>query len=138
MNLRIVLRMLIATEIVLAIALIAFELSFEHRLPSELRAYLNERSEQWTTNDLGFLWAGAPLFLGLVIGWIGLWRLWRPARLIYTLFWLAFLPLGLLSGPSVTSGLGSALGELSTLSAGAILGIIYCSDLRHAFKHKVA
>jgi hypothetical protein len=81
------------------------------------------------------LFAGVPTFIAMIVAWIGLWRLWRRARAIYLYSWFAGLLLTAFVGPVVFSGVASMLSDAALLSAGLILGLIYFSDLCHAFEH---
>jgi hypothetical protein len=50
--------------------------------------------------------------------------------------WLAGLLLTAFMGPAVSSTVGYMLGNASVLCSGLILGLIYFSDLRHAFENE--
>jgi hypothetical protein len=134
MPLKIVLRVAILAEIVLAVTSAVWDIAFETRFPEPLRNYLDsEKSDAWSIADNVVLIVGVPTLIAMIVGWIGLWRLWRPARSIYLYSWVAGLLLTALSGPTVFSALAYMLSDAAVLSAGLIFGLIYFSDLRHAF-----
>ena len=134
MPLKTLLRVAILAEILLAAFGALVDIALETRLPESLRNYLAAESESWLIADNIMLFVGIPTLIATIVGWIGLWRLWRPARPIYLYSWLAGLLLTAFTGPAVSSAVGYMLSDASVLSAGLILGLIYFSDLRHAFE----
>jgi hypothetical protein len=127
--------MLIAAEIVLGLLGITADFAGETKLPIEIRNYIARSSEaDLTLAQLSGFGVGMVLVIGLIVGWVGLWRLWRPARTIYAVCWLAAVPLYLLLDPVVYyTPLGSMLSEYSVLAAGAILSLVFFSDLAGHF-----
>lgn len=85
MNLRRLLRSLIVTEIVLAVIYIAVELIAQRFLPAPLRAWVDQQVDQVGPVEIVAMLLAFPLLGALVFSWIGLWRLWRPARWVYLL-----------------------------------------------------
>lgn len=81
---------------------------------------------------LSVLWA--VVAISTVLGWIGLLYLIREARLLYLGSWLAYLVLLLLGGPVVDAAVGSVLQMLTALVGGAILGLVYLSELGAEFR----
>jgi len=72
--------------------------------------------------------------LGLMtLSLAGLFVLWRPARLIYTMYLLSIAIGVVLSGVVVESSLTSVLSFMNTIISGLILGMIYFSPLREHF-----
>ena len=126
MNLNLQLRILIASEVITGVASAVLTNSSYDQLPQPVG---------W---HAALVFARVPLLLGAIAGWVGLWRLWRPARTIYIFSWLSCLPLNIFDVPYVITGVSGVLVDISRLSAGAILGIVYFSDLRYAFERKVA
>lgn len=132
---RTVLRFLVVAEAAFVLMGVVSDLVLEDRLPQEIQQYIarTEAADMTLTQIVGYA-VGLPLVIGVIIGWIGLWRLWRPARFIYTLCWLLGLPLYLLFEPAVCyTPLGAIFNELSVLAAGIILGVVYFSDLAAHF-----
>ena len=132
--LKTLLRCAILAEILLGILGAVLDIVLEQRLPEPLREYLAAESESWSGTDTAMLCVGVPVLIALIIAWIGLWRLWPPARPLYLYSWLASIVMVAFLGPSVSSAIGYMLGEGAILAAGFILGLIYFSDLRHAFE----
>ena len=69
----------------------------------------------------------------LLVSMIGLWVLWRPARMLFTAYLLCLAVAIVLSGPLVESPLTSVLAFMNTIISGLILGMIYFSPLREHF-----
>jgi hypothetical protein len=135
MNTKTILRCLIISEIALTLIGVATDIILEKTLPQEIQQYIMRTKEI----DLTFMQVlgggiGLLMLIGLVVGWIGLWKLWRPARLIYTLCCILGMSIYLLIEPVVYyTPLGAVFSDLSVLAAGMILGIIYFSDLATHF-----
>ena len=134
--LKTLLRVAILAEVLLGVFSALLDIALQSKLPEPLRNYLAAESESWSATDNIVLVIGVPMVVATIVGWIGLWRLWRPARSIYLYSWLAGLLLTAFSGPAVSSAFGYTLSDASVLSAGLILGLIYFSDLRHAFDRR--
>ena len=137
MPLKTLLRVAILAEILLAAVGLMAEIVLEPRLPEPLRNYLAAEGEKsWSTIHTVMLVLAVPMLIAAVVSWIGLWRLWRPARPIYLYLSIAGLLLTAFLGPSVASAVGSMFSDACTLTAGFILGLIYFSDLRHQFERR--
>ncbi|MBA4150166.1 MAG: hypothetical protein H0X66_18820 [Verrucomicrobia bacterium] len=130
-----ILRYLIVAEISLITSSVVADLVLEHTLPTEIQHYISRSAETPITSlEAVGLGLGILLLLLMLIAWVGLWRLWKPARLLYTLCWLFGVPLFLLLDSAVYyTPLGAALSEYAILSAGMILGLLYFSDLSSNF-----
>jgi hypothetical protein len=92
-------------------------------LPSSLRDYYySELFEQYpvVANSMGIVFVGL-----MVISWIGLWFFWNPARYIYAIALAVTWITTPLLGPSVSTAWGGTLEEASTMTAGAILVLIF-------------
>lgn len=129
------LRIIIACQIVLTILAAIVDLLLEPLLPHDLQSYLQAQAELPLTRKdrlLALVWT--PLLVGLVIAWIGLWRLWRSAPLIYTIATILGVLLLPTLGPIVGSGWGDALNHLHTLCSGLIIGGLYLSELKNHFE----
>jgi hypothetical protein len=132
-----VVELAIVAEIAFAVLGAAVDFVFESRLPEPLRGYLSsERESAWSTSDTLLVGLAIPIAIGVIVGWIGLWRLWPPARPIYLCSWVGSLVAITFCGSVVSFALASALWEVSTLAAGVIIGLIYFSELKHAFERK--
>ena len=91
-----------------------------------------------TTGVVG-LGIGMLLLAGMIVGWVGVWRLWRPARMIFTASWIAAVPIYLMLGPVVWyTPLGAIFNDYSTLAAGAIISLLFLTDVSNHFNTKKA
>jgi hypothetical protein len=134
MNLRGTLRTLVLCEVGLAAISIAEAQLGRRLLPVELQTYAHTQEERdLSTADFALIGIAIPAFALLIVAWIGLWRFWPRARVIYTAAWALALVMVAFGGATVGSWLGQLLGYLGALVAGMILGITYFSDLRHQF-----
>jgi hypothetical protein len=127
-------RGLVALEIVLGVGeAVTLELT-QSRLPLELREYLEAAAEsELTPREIAALAAVIPLLVLLVVSWIGLWRLWRPARRLYFIATVSSLALIPLLGPHVDAGWSQLLGEMGSVVSGALLALLYFSPARRFF-----
>ena len=125
-----VLRVLILAEVAFGLLWVVATELLKSSLPPELQRFV----QQQKSRELGVdFWLSGCGFLLVVVGWIGLWRLWWRARAVYSAGWLLGVVTTLFKGPRVYPGPPGAAALLSTIAAGLILGIIYFSDLRQRF-----
>jgi hypothetical protein len=76
--------------------------------------------------------------LGLtVLAWVGLWFLWKWGRALFTGAWIFSIVLVGVGGPYVLSGVAEVLSDLTIAINGAILGLIYFSDLKRQFGNRI-
>jgi len=121
---------LILCDLVLGIATMVTEKVSAPFLPEPLRAYVAAPGPGgWI---LVALWVA--IIVTTVLAWIGLLNLLRPARTIYLASWCAYLLYVVLTGPTVMTPFGSVLDTAMALVGGAILGLVYFSELRLRFK----
>jgi hypothetical protein len=106
-------------------------------LPDPLRNYLEQHyktPEKTVGANLEALaWVTLFGLSLLLVSMIGLWVLWRPARMLFTAYLLCLAVAIVLSGPLVESPLTSVLAFMNTIISGLILGMIYFSPLREHF-----
>jgi hypothetical protein len=106
-------------------------------LPEPLRNYLElqyKNPEKTIGPNLEALSWVSLVGMGLLLtSMIGLWMLWRPARMFFTLYLLCLAVAVVLAGPVVESSLTSVLAFMNTIISGLILGMIYFSPLREHF-----
>jgi hypothetical protein len=128
-------RALLCIFVGLVFAEIAADLTTTSWLPDPLREYVEAQMKDDTiSSGLMMLALFATLAMGLMLVSVaGLWLLWRPARMLYTLFLLSLACAVAASGTVVQSALTSVLGFMNTIIAGAILAMIYFSPLREHF-----
>src|SRR5947199_1820226 len=101
MKLHRVLRVLILCQIGFLLAWVVATLQLRSSLPPELQrfAIAHKMREPGLAN-----WLGLGSLLLVVIGWVGLWRLWWRARAIYTAGWLVGVASAPFTGAHVHSG----------------------------------
>ena len=128
------LRLLIACE-ALAIALtLGADALTQGALPASLQAYLAEvETIELTPGSTALSLLAIGAIVTLVVAWIGLWRLWRPARAIYTGAAVAAAGTALFTGPVVSSGVANTIGDVASITSGMILGLLYFSEVRQHF-----
>lgn len=127
---------LIAADVLLAFASVGVEGFFGWTLPPELAAYRHSSSElPWSS--VGGLFQFVVLAgttLCAFAAWVALASSWRYARGLY----LASIAMStfflLISGPLVTTPIGAVLRTLNGVASGAILGLVYFSDLARRFE----
>lgn len=132
---------LVAANIVLAFTSVGVEGFFGWTLPPTLAAYGHARFAEFPLSSLG----GTFRFLVLAIltlcsfaAWIGLLSSWRFARRLYLACMAMSVFLELISGPMVTTSIGAALRMADGLVSGAVLGLVYFSDLARRFEDRPA
>lgn len=121
---------LILCDLVLGIATIVTEKISVPFLPEPLRAYAAASGPG--DRVLFALWVA--IVVSTVLAWIGLLNLLRSARAVYLGSWCAYLLYVVLTGPTVMSPLGSVLDAAMAMVGGAILGLVYFSELRLRFQ----
>jgi len=132
-----VLRLLILTEIALFVVS-ALALFLQDRfLPPLLQQYQDSKSE-FRATDWVWVVLGIPALILSIIAWIALWRRWRMGRRLYTIAWLLFIPSIASSGPVVSTGAVDCLNALLSAVGGAVLSLLYFSDLRLLYVNRSA
>lgn len=124
-----VLLILVLADFALVIGTIAAEAALSFMLPAPL---LEEVIRPNLADLVRLPWFIA-IVLATVVSWIGLLNYWVPARILYLGAWAAWLVLVATAGPSVMTGPGAAIETLEHLVGGAIIGVVYFSDLRRRF-----
>ncbi len=131
-----ILRILIVAEVVLGSVGVVVDMLLEKTLPEEMQDYIvsSEIAEIGFTQSIGLIF-GTLLIILLIVAWVGLWNLWRHARLLYTVCWVLGPLLYLVLEPVVYYfPLGATLSDYSILTSGIILGIIYLTELKYNFR----
>jgi hypothetical protein len=125
---------LVVTDVVLVALTIAAEFALNWTLPEPLRGYEFGNLGIAGAMTLFPLWAA--IVIATFVSWIGLINFWRPSRVIYAGAWVAWVLLLIASGPSVMTAAGAAIETLEHLVGGAILGLVYFSDLSKRFEEE--
>ena len=126
-----VLLVLVLADIFLVILTLVAESAFFSTLPDSLRGHASMPQLSLTEIAL-FPWWFA-IVVATLVSWFGLLNYWWPSRILYVGAWLAWLVLVALSGPSVMTAAGAAIETLEHLVGGAIIGVVYFSDLSKRF-----
>jgi len=137
MNHQRLLRILVVANVLLAFGSAGAEGFFGWTLPATLAEYTHARFTQvpWSSPGslLHFVILGV-LCLGSFAAWIGLLSSWRSARRLYLACAVLSVFLTLISGPVVMTSVGAMFRMLDGLVSGAILGLVYCTDLARRFE----
>jgi hypothetical protein len=141
MNKANLLRTLVVANVLLAFAAVGSRTFFAWTLPAGLEPYMHTRWAGFTLSSGGgviqlLLLAVTSLFA--FAAWIGLLGFWRYARELYLIAWALELAHVLISGPRVDPAVSAVFRSLDGLSAGAILGLAYFSDLARRFERGTA
>jgi len=129
------LRALILSDFVLTILGIVSEFTMGLFLPASLRAYLaadDAAASRLSDTLLTALWI--VVAVATVLGWIGMLYLARAGRSLYLGSWVGNFVLILLKGPVVSASAPIVIMIISALVGGAILWIVYFSELRTEFR----
>ena len=104
-------------------------------LPETLRNFAEEQwSQELPDEQVNSLALVSLCALSLmVVSLTGLFLLWRPARMLFTVYLLTIAIAVVLSGSLVQSSLTSVLSFMNTIISGLMLGMLYFSPLRKHF-----
>ncbi|TMQ56801.1 MAG: hypothetical protein E6K72_04355 [Candidatus Eisenbacteria bacterium] len=126
---------LVATDAFLAFSVCGVEAFFQWTLPSPLREFVGGSGHP-SFRQFGMLWLWGLTAACAITAWIGLVNYWWFARRLYIASMTATLLLRLASGPVVMTPLGAMLDTLDWAAGGAILGLVYLSDLSRRFERR--
>lgn len=139
MNKHRLLLILVVADVLLAFASVGAEAFFGWTLPPALAEYTRHRvSGLPTAGDVIPLFLLAATVCLAFVAWIGLLFYWRLARRLYLVSCATGALLILFSGPSVKTSVGAMFTVLNALVGGAIIGLVYFSDLAHRFERAPA
>ena len=124
---------LVVADVFLAFAGMGVEAFFGWTLPDTLRDY-NRRSGAFNLRQFGLLSLWGLTATCAIAAWIGLLNRWWFARRLYVIACAATTILTLFAGPAVSTPAGAMLDRLNWLVGGAILGLVYFSDLSRQFE----
>jgi hypothetical protein len=126
-----VLLFLVVADFVLVMLTFAGEFALNSTLPLPLRDYTSSTHAILTS----IVWF--PVLMGFavitLVSWIGLLNYWWPARILYVCAWALWILLVAVSGPSVTPAAVATIEILGNLVGGAIIGLVFFSDLTKRF-----
>ena len=106
-------------------------------LPPELAEYTHSRfsgSWNWNVWHMFHLMLLATTALFAFASWIALVSFWWFARRLYVFSWVLGMLLILFAGPSVRTSVSSMFREMNALLGGAIIGLVYFSELAQRFE----
>ena len=119
------LRALVAADWVVLLAGAVCVLALDLPLPAELQAYV-DRQEELSAESHPLWWLVAiPVLLGSIIASVGLWFFRRWARALYALIVVSGIIMTAIDGPVAHHALAEVFTAISSLVAGAILGLAY-------------
>ena len=129
------LMILVVLDVVLTFSVMGAEMFFGWTLPGSLKDYESSKLLFPTTPWQFALFALWSASVGLTLAsWIALLNLWWFARRLYVTAWVLWTLTVVLSGPSVLNPVGAMLDTAERLVAGAIIGLVFFSDLSRHFE----
>jgi len=130
-----VLSILILSELVCGVLATMSYFALKPFLPAPLRDYLaTDEAAAFRPYD-AILWSlWIAVVVTTVLSWIGLLNLLRSARPLYLASWAGYFVLLLLRGPVVSTSVSFVIEITMALVGGAILGMIYFSELGAKFR----
>ena len=129
------LTVLVLADVVTAFSTIGSEMFFGWTLPRQLQEYTGPQNMAiFSGRALILLPLWAITVGSTLVAWVGLLNHWWFARRLYLAAWIAWSVLVLCSGPSVATSLGSMFSTVEAVIGGAILGLVYFSDLSREFE----
>jgi len=127
-------RVLVGTQIATVVLSIAASFRLERTLPAALQAYLREHQDAPPDGMAVAVGVSSVVLLAaMVVAWIALLRFWRIGPWFYLATTVSGLVLTLATGPSVTTAVETMLDTASSTMAGAVLALVFFSDLRAKF-----
>lgn len=133
MNKKQLLQILVVANVLCAFASVGAEAFFGWTLPPVLAQYQLDRFHTMRFGILRLVGMGVCSLLAFT-AWIGLARLWRPARSLYLVSWAAWLLFILLTGARVRTSVSSVFSALEALTAGMIFCLVYFTELAREFQ----
>jgi len=129
--------MLVAINVFLTFATVGAQGALAWTLPPELAEYVRSRfsgSWIWNAGHVLRLMLLATTALFAFASWIALASFWRFARGLYVFSWVLGMLLILFAGPSVRTSISAMFREMNALAGGAIIGLVYFSELARRFE----
>lgn len=128
-------RWVVTASIVATILGIVASFVGEPSLPAPLRDYLQAESEaEPTAREMGLARAFILFLSASVVSTIGLYRFWRFARPLTVIVWIGGVIISIAAGPTVCTGLTTALYEVAAVLNGIILALIYMTPAQAWFE----
>ncbi len=129
--------LLVGLNVLFAFASAGAEGFFGWTLPPVLAEYTRLRvSHLPSPGEVAqFLLMGTTVLFAFA-SWIGLLNFWRFARPLYLASLATWILHTLISGPSVRTSVGAMFGALDATVGGAIIALVYFSDLARRFERE--
>lgn len=133
-----VFRSLLTLSLLAAAAGVVLSYTLRDRLPAPLQEFVRAREEAEPPDHLLVLLAAVFVLLpALFVGIVGLYLFWKPARAICLGMLIGAGPLLIVvEGAYVEPTWTMVLDMYSSVLAGAILGMSYCSPYRELFERR--
>jgi hypothetical protein len=134
MNYRNIFRILVLLSLVLAVMSATCDFIFPNEVVDKLFAYFFELKPmdiEVDPIDIGLLVLMLVLLLAALSGLL-LFKNW--GRIAFVLCGVVGFPIIMMSGPYITSGLSGVLYDLSNITSGVILAMMYLSPVSEEFK----
>jgi hypothetical protein len=126
---------LILSDFILTILSIVSEFALEPFLPASLRAYLaTDKAAAFRFGDAIMTSLWIVVAIATVLAWIGMLNMLRAARSLYLGSWVGNFIWLLLEGQVVGPSVTYVIVNISAIVGGAILWIVYFSELRTEFR----
>lgn len=127
--------LLVALNVLFAFASAGAEGFFGWTLPPALAEYARLRISHFPSPGevVQFLLMGTTVLFAFA-SWIGLLNYWRFARPLYLASLATWILHTLVSGPSVRTSVGAMFGVMDATVGGAIIALVYFSDLARRFE----
>ena len=127
--------MLVVANVFLTFATVGSQGVLAWTLPPELAEYTRARfSGSWNAGHMLHLMLLGTTALFAFASWIALASFWRSARGLYVFSWVLGILVILSAGPSVRPSVSAMFREVNALVGGAIIGLVYFSDLAQRFE----
>ena len=131
-------RALVGAQIGLVVLAIAASVRLERTLPEPLQTYLRASQDApFSSKDAILTAAAIPLLAAMVVAWIALLRFWRIGPWFYLATTVAGVVLTVAAGPTVATAIETTLDTASSVIAGAIIAMAFCSDVAPRFRKNV-
>src|SRR5262245_15745532 len=132
---------LVVANIFLTFATVGAQGVLAWTLPPALAEFTRSRfsdSWMWNVGHLFHLMLLATTALFAFASWIALASFWRFARGLYVFSWVLGILVVLTAGPSVRTSVSAMFREMNALVGGAIVGLVYFSELAQRFERGAA
>lgn len=123
-------RILITISILLTVLSIVSDFAFISTLPPELQRFVeNQENVESTAEHMILVLLFVPVFIGLIVGYVGLYMFKNWARFVYTYSMAgAYLYPFLILEPSVINAYAYGISSLATVLDGVLIAVLFFSE----------